>query len=731
MDDKPQYEYDDFTFMSQELIASSLTSTYILQSFPLLYELTNSDVFETDNNGQEDDTKLTTLMNQFFEFSDLKLGNIDSFFLIFMFSLMSSIDKIDDPSPNNPFVALIKENTFCNLILKIMKGNELLNNLTEEELQKLSNNVVSYVRNNGQQEEPVAAQEEPVAAQEEPQEEPVAAQEEPVAAQEEPVAAQEEPVAAQEEPQEEPVAAQEEPVAAQEEPVAAQEEPVAAQEEPVAAQEELKKPLMNMSNVALPAGGSLTQRGGIKIPNIMSILSIIIQVCCILVSINYDYVTFFSQANIQLFNRIKILATTVRDVRMEVGKSCPVIKVPKMITLLTDLTDLIGLQILGNNTLEETYSSYICLTTQTTYGIFKQFDQSDLFNFDPTEYQRDSTMEQDVYSPQMPQITAPQEQSLETPYSTQLATIEDPFLSKALMVVPADQQTKLNNVTLVFIMKTLNETKPKFQKILDNIKTVEDLNMYVSFPPELFLQLLNSEEQTEPQEEPTIQVDKEQSPLSKLITLFNIGKTLSSFIIESFEEISSQVDKQYATFFVNEIIWTFQAYLKKKLHDYNKYKEDFTYNSNKIITDIDHTITNLIGLYNLWPRLLLVNTFALKLFINLFKKATQYFGNSKNIGTKTVLELDVKPFNDVITRRKSRIGQSITTESGMVESDIRKASDILMDLRNGKITKQRNSRISSRFQNGGTNLKPTRKYNTKKHKRYNKRNKKSKRKYLF
>jgi hypothetical protein len=488
---------------------------------------------------------------------------------------------------------------------------------------------------------------------------------------------------------------------------------------------------MNMSNVALPAGGSLTQRGGIKIPNIMSILSIIIQVCCILVSINYDYVTFFSQANIQLFNRIKILATTVRDVRMEVGKSCPVIKVPKMITLLTDLTDLIGLQILGNNTLEETYSSYICLTTQTTYGIFKQFDQSDLFNFDPTEYQRDSTMEQDVYSPQMPQITAPQEQSLETPYSTQLATIEDPFLSKALMVVPADQQTKLNNVTLVFIMKTLNETKPKFQKILDNIKTVEDLNMYVSFPPELFLQLLNSEEQTEPQEEPTIQVDKEQSPLSKLITLFNIGKTLSSFIIESFEEISSQVDKQYATFFVNEIIWTFQAYLKKKLHDYNKYKEDFTYNSNKIITDIDHTITNLIGLYNLWPRLLLVNTFALKLFINLFKKATQYFGNSKNIGTKTVLELDVKPFNDVITRRKSRIGQSITTESGMVESDIRKASDILMDLRNGKITKQRNSRISSRFQNGGTNLKPTRKYNTKKHKRYNKRNKKSKRKYLF
>ena len=270
-------EYDDFTFMTQELIATSLMSTYILQSSNLLFELTNSGVFEIDNNGQEDETKLTKLMNQFFGFIDFKLGNDDSFFLIFMFSLMCSIEKNNEPSPN-PFVALIKEHTFCNFMLNIMKGNELLNNLTEENLQQLSNDVVGYIRNNGQQQEAQQQEE--------------------------------------------------------------------AQQEEALKQESLKQESMPIA--ALPAGGSSALRGGVKIniKNIMSILSIIFQVGLIICVINYDYLTFFSPVNAQIFNKIKIIANTIKDVRTEVGEPCPLVKVPLQITLLSQLDDIIGLQLI-------------------------------------------------------------------------------------------------------------------------------------------------------------------------------------------------------------------------------------------------------------------------------------------------------------------------------------------------------------------------------------------------
>jgi hypothetical protein len=361
-----------------------------------------------------------------------------------------------------------------------------------------------------------------------------------------------------------------------------------------------------------------------------------------------------------------------------------------------------------------------------TAGTLKQFDQPDLFDFDISEHQPTSqqgtTMEQ-TQQTQMQQIEAPQ-----TAYSSQLAIIEDPFVRNALQIIPPEDQTKLNNVTLAFVVAELNDKKDRFEQLLQRIQTPEDLERYVSMSPQLFLDALNSNQQQPVQQEevPIVQVDTKDT-FSKLTQLFKIGQTMSQLISETFAAMSSEVDKQYATFFVNEVIWTFQAYLRKKLFDYEEYQRVFKYNSEVILADIEHSITNLNDFIRLWPYLLLYNTFAISAIISLFKKAKQQFEKSnRNIGTRTLQELgwNTAPLQEVMQRQR--------TPTTRRESRIVRPPDEttpLPVLRNGRIRQSRVVSGAEQPPTGGTNLSHKRKY-TKKHKRHNKR-RKTKRRYLF
>jgi len=361
------------------------------------------------------------------------------------------------------------------------------------------------------------------------------------------------------------------------------------------------------------------QQGGAGI-SIISLLGFLLSTAFIIYTIMYNRQQYFNPVYPQLLNRMKMSVGVSRalfDTAINKQNDCGIIPIPTEVKIMSKTLEMIGLESLFNSSFEELYSIMVCNqhTFETKLYSYEGLGNNKMFN-DPTEI--------------FDYVNA---ETTDTSMSNALVSFNQPiddFASVALTIVPDSMLSsiQLSKQDVQSIIQNLDGIKQEIKSVFEDIQTklnknsgnidnaLVTLDYYANMDPNIFIKKakskkLSSKAQEEPEEEQQqIQLIEEPSQFQKVVNTVSSLTSIGYLVAELFKEIKDTSSQAFAVNLNDQILWTFQDYLKKKYVELQHQKIDTEAAIDKVATDIGRILTNLNAFFNMVTMFAFLNTIS-------------------------------------------------------------------------------------------------------------------------
>lgn len=361
------------------------------------------------------------------------------------------------------------------------------------------------------------------------------------------------------------------------------------------------------------------QQGGAGI-SIISLLGFLLSTAFIIYTIMYNRQQYFNPVYPQLLNRMKMTVGVSRalfDTAINKQNDCGIIPIPTEVKIMSKTLEMIGLESLFNSSFEELYSIMVCNqhTFETKLYSYEGLGNNKMFN-DPTEI--------------FDYVNA---ETTDTSMSNALVSFNQPiddFASAALTIVTDSMLSsiQLSKQDVQSIIQNLDGIKQEIKSVFEDIQTklnknsgnidnaLVTLDYYANMDPNIFIKKakskkLSSKAQEEPEEEqPQIQLIEEPSQFQKVVNTVSSLTSIGYLVAELFKEIKDTSSKAFAVNLNDQILWTFQNYLKKKYVELQHQKIDTEAAIGNVATKIGRILTNLNAFFNMVTMFAFLNTIS-------------------------------------------------------------------------------------------------------------------------